>query len=304
MKQAKILRIYLNEKTLKRARDGKIGFINQVLGAVQSQGFRAELRLDTDEQRLKSAHRNGYSLFRMEDPFHNRAMTFRQVYLPQFWQIETTAKRWEWLVAKSEFKPQDVPKGDAAWFANYWRNILFKDTPDIKNDGFVFIPLQGRLLQQRSFQSASPIQMIKSTLQYSDDHQIIASLHPHETYLPDEIAALDLLAKQNNRFSWVKSGSDGLLAACDYVVTQNSGLAFKGFFLKKPVLLFGRIDFHHIAAKTWEHGVEGSFDLVTRMQPDYERYLFWFLREMSIHSGRDDAQQRIIAAFRRGGWEI
>ena len=231
-------------------------------------------------------------------------MTFRQVYLPPFWQIETTAKRWQWQVAKSEFKPQEVSKGNATWFANYWRSRLFHNIPDIKSRDYVFIPSQGRLLQQRSFQTASPIQMIKSTLQYSNKHQVIASLHPQETYSTDEIAALDLLAEQNERFSWVTSGSDSLLAACDYVVTQNSGQAFKGFFLQKPVLLFGNIDFHHIAAKTWEHGVQGSFDLVTRMQPEYDRYLFWFLREMSIHTGRDDTQKKIIDTFRRGGWPI
>lgn len=304
MKHQKILRIYLREGVLGQALNGKFDFINQVLQAVQGRGFATELRKDSEAERLKSAQRRGYSLFRMKDPFHDRAMTFRQVYLPSFWQIETTAKRWEWRVAKTEFNPQSVDAGDAEWFANYWKNRLFENKPNVGKDGFVFIPLQGRLLQQRSFQTATPIEMITATLKHNAGRKIIASLHPNEKYSQAEIEALNLLAKQNNRFSWVEGGSDALLPRCDYVVTQNSGAAFKGYFLKKPVLLFGYIDFHHIAAKTWDHGVDAAFQKVAEMQPDYDRYLFWFLREMSIHSGRDDAQAKILEAFRFGGWEM
>ena len=278
--------------------------MNQVLLAAQGRDFKTELREYNEEEWLKSARRRGYTLFRMQDPFHDRSMSYRQVYLPAFWQIESSGKRWEWRVAKTEFKSQTVDSGPAKWFAKYWRNRLFENGPAIKKDGFVFIPLQGRLLQQRSFQTATPIEMIKTTLHYSEGRNVIASLHPYETYSQPEIDALILLAKQHSRFSWIKGGSDALLPSCDYVVTQNSGTAFKGYFLKKPVLLFGYIDFHHIAAKTWEHGVEEAFQKVTEMRPDYDKYLFWFLREMSIHAGRDDAQSRILEAFRGGGWKI
>ena len=304
MQHKKILRIYLREGILEQARSGKSGFINQVLQAAQGCEFRTELRKNSEEERMQSAYRRGYSLFRMEDPFHDRAMTFRQVYLPAFWQIETTAKRWEWRVAKAEFTPETIDAGDAEWFANYWRNRLFENKPTVGKDGFVFIPLQGRLLQHRSFQTATPIEMITATLHHNEGRKVIASLHPNEAYSQAEIDALDLLVKQNSRFSWGKGGSDALLPKCDYVVTQNSGTAFKGYFLKKPVLLFGYIDFHHIAAKTWDYGVEQAFQKVTEMRPDYEKYLFWFLREMSIHSGRDDAQQKILEAFRSGGWQM
>jgi len=304
MKHKKILRIYLKQKVLDFAHSGKFGFMNQVLLAAQGRDFKTELREYNEEEWLKSARRRGYTLFRMQDPFHDRSMSYRQVYLPAFWQIESSGKRWEWRVAKTEFKSQTVDSGPAKWFAKYWRNRLFENGPAIKKDGFVFIPLQGRLLQQRSFQTATPIEMIKTTLHYSEGRNVIASLHPYETYSQPEIDALILLAKQHSRFSWIKGGSDALLPSCDYVVTQNSGTAFKGYFLKKPVLLFGYIDFHHIAAKTWEHGVEEAFQKVTEMRPDYDKYLFWFLREMSIHAGRDDAQSRILEAFRGGGWKI
>lgn len=302
MKQAKILRIYLDEGTMIAARKGRMNFLNQIKEAMEGFGYRVEFRKDTDSERLKSAQRNGYSLFHMEDPFHNRALTFRRVYIYPFWQIESTAKRWEWEAATTKFDPATIKPEQGKWFANYWRNQIFDGEVETTQGGYVFIPLQGRLLQQRSFQAATPIEMIKITLDQCAGRKVIASLHPNEYYSEEEKEALVRLSERNSRFSFVSGGSDELLKNCDYVVTQNSSMAFHGYFLHKPAVLFGQIDFHHIAAKTWEHGFEGAFQAVEEMQPEYDRYLFWFLHEMSINAGKNTVQQKIIDAFRRGGW--
>jgi len=304
MSQNKTLHIYLNKSVLENARKGKVGIVNKIVETMQGRGFVTKLQIDTEAERLKSVNNQGYSLFRMKDPFHDRAMTFRQVYLPSFWQIETTAKRWEWKTAKAKFKPEIIDKKNADWFVNYWRGIIFGELQMATHSDYVFVPLQGRLLLQRSFQTATPIEMIKATLRYSEGRKVIASLHPQEDYSARELAALEAIADNNNRFSWVKGGSDELLQGCEYVVTQNSGMAFKGYFLHKPVLLFGYIDFHHIAIKAWESGQEQAFRQITKTKPDYNQYLFWFLRHMSIHAGRDDAADKIVSAFQSGGWDV
>jgi len=110
MSQNKTLHIYLNKSVLENARKGKVGIVNKIVETMQGRGFVTKLQIDTEAERLKSVNNQGYSLFRMKDPFHDRAMTFRQVYLPSFWQIETTAKRWEWKTAKAKFKPEIIDK--------------------------------------------------------------------------------------------------------------------------------------------------------------------------------------------------
>ena len=92
------------------------------------------------------------------------------------------------------------------------------------------------------------------------------------------------------------------LPACDYVVSQSSGAAFFGYFFGKPAALFGKIDFHHIAANVHDLGVEEALGRVAEMRPDFERYLWWFWQEMSINAGRDEAEAQIALRFRTAGW--
>ncbi len=87
-------------------------------------------------------------------------------------------------------------------------------------------------------------------------------------------------------------------------MTENSSVAFKGYFLRKPAVLFSQIDFHHIAANVPKLGVEGAFAKARQMAPPFEAYLFWYLQKMSINAGKKDAEQQILAAVRRCGWKI
>ena len=57
-------------------------------------------------------------------------------------------------------------------------------------------------------------------------------------------------------------GAAEALAACDLVVTQNSAVAFNGYFFHKPAVLFAEIDFHHIAASVPRLGVAAAFRAV------------------------------------------
>jgi hypothetical protein len=304
MKQAKILRIYLDHGTRQAAVDGKVRFLNLVKHAMESRGFRVEYCDEGGGGLLKSVGRGGYSLFHMKDPFHENSLTFRKVYLYPFWQIETSAKRWEWEVARTAFEPDKIDPDLTNRFAGYWRNQLFGDTVIPDRGGYVFIPLQGKLLNQRSFQSATPIEMIKATLKHCNTRQVVIRLHPNETYSPQERDALGKLEKMHTSLTVSDQDPDILLAGCDYVVAQNSGLAFKGLFLEKPAILFGEIDFHHIALNISETGIKKAFQQVETHKPDYNKYLFWFLQTMSINAGKPDIQDRILSTLRRRGWQV
>lgn len=304
MKTAKILRIYLHQGALEPARAGKMRFIRLMQEVMQDHGYRVEYRAEKETELLKSAARNGYSLFHMKDPFHDRALTFRKVYLYPFWQIEKSGKRWEWEVAKTAFDPNEIDAGKAAQLASYWRKQLFPQSESVQYKNFVFIPLQGRLLQHRSFQSMSPMEMIKSTLTQMPDHNVIATLHPSETYTSDERAGLEEIISSTPRFQLSQHGSTALLQNCEMVVSQNSGVAFHGYFLNKPTVLFGQSDFHHIAGNVWRDGVEQAFHFAKSTSLDFEKYLFWKLNIMSINAGKADVKTQIKDSFIKLGWNL
>lgn len=302
MSDARVLRFYLDPGLRQSAEAGRHNFIGKIANVAQAAGFRVEYRANSPQNRAKSAMRRGYSMFHMEPPTNDRGLTFRRAYHYPFWGIEPLAERWHWHVANSTFDPATIDPAEAERFAAFWRKRLFPDlTP--RDDGFVYVPLQGRLLDHRSFQSMSPVDMVKAVLAH-DARPVVATLHPNETYSNAERAALTGLAEEHPRLTLDTGGMERYLPACSYVATQNSSAAFNGYFFEKPAILFGQVDFHHIAANVPALGVDAAFASLRGLSPDYRAYLWWFWQEMSINAGRPDAGEKIAAALRRAGWPV
>ena len=295
---------YLEDGLRQSAQAGRHNFLNLVAEVLRAAGFEIAYRPDTKDERAASATRPGYALFHMAEPTHDRALTMRRVYHYPFWAIERSARRWEWRVARTAFPANAVPRGEADRFYRFWQRRLFGDAPEnATRDGFVYVPLQGRLLQHRSFQSSSPMAMLRTVLEH-ESRPVTAALHPKEAYSAAELAELEGLERKNPRLTVTLGQMEPLLAGCDYVVTQNSSAAFNGFFFGKPAVLFARADFHHIAADATRLGAKRALGAAPEMAPDYAGYLHWFWQRMAINAGRADAPEKIRAALQRGGWPV
>lgn len=298
------LHLYLDAETLARIAAGTHNFFNRLLGAVTAAGWRVDLRTSSAGERLRAPGRRGHALFLMEEPTHDRALTCRRTYVGAFWHIEATARRWDWPVAKTAFPADQVDAKAASTFVNQWRNRLYPGANPISpRQGFVFVPLQGRLLDHRSFQSMSPLAMLQEVLGRSA-RPVLATLHPSESYTTAETDALARLADRFPRLTVQAGGSDRALQDCDLVVTQNSAMAFRGYFFRKPAILFAKIDFHHIAASVPHLGLTEAFYRAERSAPDFDGYLYWFLKGQSINAGHADCEDQIRTSLRRNGWPI
>lgn len=302
---APVLRFHLHELLRRRAEAGNHNFINKIAEVVQAAGFAVEYAGNGLPDLMGSALRPGFAMFHMDEPTHPRALTMRKVYEFPFWAIESTGKRWEWAAARSAFTAEDVPRKTADGFYRFWQKRLFKDAPQsARREGFVYVPLQGKLLSHRSFQSCTPIEMIEAVLAHDPARAVIATLHPKEEYTGPELRALEALAQGNRRLTLRTGGMSDLLPFCDYVVTQNSAVAFSGYFFGKPAVLFGQIDFHHIAANVQDLGVAEAMARVPELAPDYAGYIHWFWQVMSINAGRDEAAGQIRARLLAAGWPV
>ncbi|MCG7572711.1 hypothetical protein MHM39_03940 [Phaeobacter sp. CNT1-3] len=285
---------------------GQHNFICKVIEVLEKGGFTTAIYGNSAAERDESRRRDSYAMFHMDQPLNDRGLTMRRVYHYPFWQIEPTTERWDWRVAKARFKTEKVEPAEARKFYNFWRKRLFGEAvQDISRDGFVYVPLQGRLLERRSFQTCSPIEMLVAVLQRDPGRKVIATLHPNEVITPAEHAQLKTLTQRFPRLSVQKIPMEQALARCDYVVTQNSSVAFNGYFFGKPCVLFARVDFHHIAGDVFRNGRDAAFETVLSGDaPDYAGYVWWFWQEMSINAGRDGADRKIRQAIRRAGWPL
>jgi hypothetical protein len=305
MDRRRSLRILYPQGLHARARDGGHAMTNRIVRAFMGRGFDVAFAEDTLAERLRTRAAGAHSIVHATDPVDRRGLVLRRAYVGAFWQLEPTEKRWDFDVARQAFDPASVDENEARRFVARWRNDLFGGPPNApaKSDR-LFVPLQGRLLDRRSFQTMSPVAMVEAVCRARPATPVVATLHPNYAYTPAERAAVGRLVETLPNFSMSDADSMTVLHDCTAVVCQNSAVAFSGYFLGLPAVLFARIDFHHIAAKVDALGVEGALDRVTAPGPDTACYLWWFLKKHAIGAGSDRAEDQILAAARRAGWEV
>ncbi|MEM8631504.1 MAG: hypothetical protein AAGF74_09720 [Pseudomonadota bacterium] len=304
MSGGKTIHLYLDAGLLRRVAGGKQNFFAQLTGALEDLGHRVKLHRSTPWQRGAARFRQGFSLTHMESPTGPVGLTCRLAYAYPFWKIEKTAQRWKFDVAKAAFDPAAVDTDKAHAFVGRTRRREYRwmaarsDAPDL-----IYIALQGQLQKQRSFQSDSPLGMVRRTLAAFPDDPVRIGLHPKETYAPGELNALADLMEGHRTAQLAEESLEMLLPRTRLVVTENSSVAFKGFFMGIPAVTFARIDFHHIAASAEIHA-DAVFQTALDARPAYDKYLYWFLQEQAINAGRPDVRDRITARLRALGWDI
>lgn len=299
MAREKRVSVYVSPEQRASVLAGERSILTRVQRAVEGAGWAFSLVDEADGP--QAATRDGYHLLCNKDVPGPNCLNLRRSYFYPFWRIEDSNDRWHFQVAQRAFQPETVPEREANGFQARWRKIFWPEQ-NISDDGFVFLPLQGRLLRHRSFQTMSPVDMIHRTLAQTD-LPVRATLHPNENYDPAEHAALAEIAAQNLRFTLSAEPSEDLLLRASLVVTQNSGLALSGYFAGKPAVLFADVDFHHLGGSVRRDGVEGAFARARGELP-YARYLFWFFRQNALNGGSDDVGDKILARFRDHGWPI
>lgn len=305
MNEEQIVTFYLHDALRQQAMAGRQNFIAKLTEVLTDAGLTVAYDDDSDAARLRAIVRPGRSLHLMENPATSRGLTMRRTYLYPFWRIEKEANRWEWPVAQAGFDPATESAMKSEKFYRFWQHRLFGDAPaQAARKGFVYVPLQGRLTTQRSFQFCSPIDMLQAVLDNDTQRKVIATLHPSENYTVAEQDALDKLIGGYPRLDVRVGGMEKHLGGCDYVVTQNSAAGFMGYFFGKPLILFGKVDFHHIALNVADIGVVPAFAMVTDHRPDYAAYLHWFLQKRSINAGRPEVLQKIRNVLWGHGWPV
>ncbi|WP_245726970.1 hypothetical protein [Paracoccus isoporae] len=291
-----MLRIHLDAGLLEQARSGSFNFINRIVSAVERRGWKAELAPETDAP----PERYVYALHHMSGPTHKRVKIFRRTYVYPYWHIESEPQRWRWQVARRKFRPAAIDQKEARVLIHHLRHRVMPDiTPT--EPTHVLIPLQRQLTQRRSFQTMSPIEMVSAVAKTGKP--CIATLHPNGEYTPEETEALDLLASIYPNLK-IGGNSRDLLAGAEYVATQNSAVAFEAYLLARPVVLFAQIDFHHIALNVSELGVEEALSRAPDHKAYYAKYLWWFLKDQAIDAMAETAEERILAAMKKGGWPL
>ena len=183
----KTLQIHLDDAMRIRAESSHFNFIGRIRAAVEGKGWQVQILPETTEAPAPGH----FALHHMTGPLHRRSKIFRRCYYYPYWNIESVPQRWRWPVAQAKFRPDQIDGPEARRFIHQLRQRIMPGlTPTAPQH--VLIPLQGQLTEARSFQTMSPVEMVEAVAHTGK--RCIATLHPNETYSPDERAALNTLA--------------------------------------------------------------------------------------------------------------
>lgn len=299
------VRVFLPEGMRKRALAGQHLFLNKVEQVIEAANLSIEFCENSDLEQYSPQTSSSYSLFYMLEPINENGLTFRKNYFEPFWKIETNNMRWTWPVAKKPFEEPMAKRDRILRFADTLRKReLNSQSSTGCSEEFVFVPLQGKLLLQRSFQMTSPIEMLSMVAEHMKNQTIVANYHPGERYSEEELSELDNICRKYPNVSVSDKPASDLVAKCSCVVTENSSVSLLAYLLHKPCILFADIDFHHIALKVNLSCFAETVEKLAEYEVDYDGYLWWFFQEQSINAGKAEAEQKILSTLRRHGWTI
>ncbi|AXI45968.1 hypothetical protein C1J03_08005 [Sulfitobacter sp. SK012] len=126
---------------------------------------------------------------------------------------------------------------------------------------------------------------------------ILVKPHPR-TADPETLAHVEKLAKAHPNVQIVDAHIHDMLASAALTCSISSSVSLEGMMHRKPALLFGMTDFHHIARTIHQtDDVAAALDWALEVGSNlpYAAFLHWFLQKNCINMGRDDWFDRILA---------
>jgi len=295
------LNIYVPSEMLRIADERPTHFLANVRAAFCGAGFQVSFVDATKAALFGSYSVDAYCLFYRNRPTHAHALEIRPAPFGPFWMIDKTADPAQKVLFKITFDPTGVdPLVADAFFA---RMVERQIKTEAHAGGYVFVALQGVIDRQRFWQSMTPVEMVAATVKHEKQRKILMKLHPRESYSSDDLSKLNALI-DGDRVQIVDGDLDASLAGCDYTVSMNSAVSFKGLLYRKPGILFGDTDFHHAFQQVRSKSVSACFADVMNDTVEYEKYMFWYLRRQHLWNFKPSIQDDILGKCRNLGWEF
>lgn len=297
----KKLQIYVPELMLETVEKNENSFLMKVHKAFEQIGFEVSFVKATSVSLALSYRDDTYCLFFRNRPQHKNALELRPSAFGAFWMIDKTADPAEKLVYKRKFNPAKIDPQRASDFFQRMTSRFKKADSD--QGGFVLIAMQGKIDRQRFWQSMTPLDMVRETISQETDRKIYIKLHPKEVYSNSELSDLKALT-DGDRIQLVEGDLDKYLASCDYTVSMSSSVSMKGLLYRKPGILFGDAEFHHVFQSVRTKEVGACFKDVLADELEVEKYVFWFLKHQHLWNYSPNAHEDILKRCSLMGWEI
>lgn len=292
---------------VEKVASGEFDFFTRLAPKLEEEGVVAvtvELGTPLSEAMLGQNHMN---LILGDRPRYDaRIMHVAPAYIWGFWYLDEVGVNAHSSIRMRTFRPHGVDWGAAEWFFNGVAGWMVEQNvsrlPQAARDPGSLDRAQSVVFCQ-DIETRQPRQhylttdqMIRNAARAAGGGIVYVKPHPHQ----DETtrARIEKLAASDPNIRVSEASVHDLIAASDWVVTQNSAAGFEAFLQKKRVITCARSDYHHatVVARTEDELRDTLRNGASRLDGfEYEKYVSWFLSETCFEPQSDTFADRVWA---------
>lgn len=290
-------------------------FYGRLADALTAEG--AEVVVTTHDPEIVEARVNaepGLHILHHMRLRHPRVLNAGKAYIEPFFTLDPWGYRLFSSIAAAKFEPLQDNAQDAALFddirtrmvegrkSHYTQPEAVMDVPQ----GCIAVFLQTE--DNRDVGETCHLnfrQMVKALLDRDDPRPIVVKPHPKEKNI-ESLEWLTRKARKDPRLQMFVGNIHDLLAACAVVVTVNSAVGIEAMLHKKPVVLCGDTDFHHICEMVrHRQAMDAALARAEARQAagqwSYQAYIGWYYGRMCHDPRAPDFGARVMVKLRAMG---
>lgn len=240
---------------------------------------------------------------------HARVLNTGLAYVFPFWYCDPKGVFADSSLTETAFDPNAIDPQAAGQFVDQLTRRLVGqrmsryDQPADRRHfptGSIAVFLQGISDPVERARHMSEAEMFEAVLAARGARTLI--LKPHPRNLTGDTATILARAKKLNNVIITDANVHDILAASAVTVSISSSTALEGMLHRAPAVLCGRSDLHHCAETAQcPADITGAIERALERAFPYTAFLYWFLEQHMLNTGRDDLIDRVIAKFRAQG---
>ena len=233
---------------------------------------------------------------------HPRVLNAGVAYVYPYWNMDPKGIRAFSSIADQPFDPRTVDATRARAFFRSLRQRLVgarksrypqpEQQVSLPRDPVaVFLQSEAhRGLEETCY--LDQLNMVETVLETCDD-PVVVKPHPLDTR-PETKTQLTELASRYPQLTVADCNIHDLLSCATRVVTINSAVGIEAYLHRKPVILCGQSDFHHVAqtAKT-THQLRQHLQAPTRKRP-YDKFIYWYFGQHCLSTTEPNLTHRFL----------
>lgn len=287
--------------------EGLMPFYDRLRDGLIAEGCRVEIRgLDKATVADQADVDRAVHLVNHGRVRHPRVWNAGIAYIYPFWNVDPWGIRAFSSIAEARFDPDAVSSEAARPFFRRLRKRLVSarvsrypqaEAVEHLPEGAVAVFLQSEAHRDVEESCYLDREAMVETVIEATSGPVVIKPHPRDVDAGTR-AWLDRLAARCDRVCVSEANIHDILAVAERVVTINSAVGVEAYLHRKPVVLCGQSDFHHIARVARSRAeLAEAVGTPVRKRP-YDKYVYWYFGLQCLSTTEPDLARRFLERVR------